>query len=190
MIDLGYNISEDYAKKILSTTFGLVYDAIEFAKDLDFQNENRAVLHSRNIRNIIYRIGRTEERYDAAISLYYEIENIAVSIKHMNTPVSMPIMHMAYQQHYAVCANCYTPVTLPVLSQNYFWTYSFAPKKCYECSRLERLNDSVLLYAVIKKAHDKGAEKALEKSVDWLAGKFGNYADEIKRVYYGNRCDS
>ena len=64
---MNFNISEEEAKKLLNTTFGMTCSVIEFANDIVFQNENYKVLQSGNARNIVYRLGRTEERYDIAV---------------------------------------------------------------------------------------------------------------------------
>jgi hypothetical protein len=50
-------------------------DAIKIKGDLDFQSENCRVLVDRNASayDIVRRIGRTEERFDTEIKLYFEI---------------------------------------------------------------------------------------------------------------------
>jgi hypothetical protein len=182
-----FSFSENEAKKLLSDTFDIASDALEFFNDICFQGENRETLNSRNARNITYRLGRTEERYNGAISLCDTIVGIATKISDIRNPADVPIMQRIHHQEYAECINCYKPVIAAVSLQNHYWRLPLIPIKCYDCHRLTALTDMILIYASIKKAQDKSIENAFEKSVDWLARQFGNDANEIKKMYYAER---
>lgn len=180
---MNFNISEDDAKKLLNTSFGVACDTLEFSRDIRFQGENRRVLQSGNAHNITYRLGRTEERYDETIHLYDTIMGIVSNIRRRKTQIDAPIFQIASRQEYVECPICHRPVQVTVQWQGYYWQPT-TPVECYDCNSLTYLTDRTLLFASIKKAKEKGAENALEKSVDWLAKQFGNDADEIRQIQH------
>ena len=181
------NFSIDDAIKLLNMTFGITCCVYEFVTDISFQDENRKILQTRNARDIVYRLGRTEERYDNAIRLCDTITGIAARIRNTKTPVSAPVMQMAPRKEYTVCSICYRQIMVSVPWQGYFWQPTPAIAKCYDCDLLDYLTDRILLFSAIQKAQEKGIEKAVEKGIDWLARQFGNDADEIRRTYYAER---
>ena len=101
-----YGVQNNTQPDVLDFLSGIAKDAISIKGDLDFQSENRRVLTSWDVCEIVRRIGRTEERFDTEIKIYFEIWKIENSY---NSSYQPPVYNSdleKYRNELSVLTEC------------------------------------------------------------------------------------
>ena len=171
--------------KLASDLFGIAKKTIDFAMDQRLKSENEDAMKSRNSRDITYQLGKTEERYSKAISIYDRVMDVEVRRRaNITNQFKMTNVQEIPIQKYACCSNCNRTILILVLQSNYHWETPITPLTCLDCLRLDELTRNLRFLTLTQKALDKSIEKVEEKVIDWLIRHLSDSTGEIKRYYF------